>query len=114
MNKLPCEVVRDLLPSYVDGLTSETTNQLVNGHLEGCVPCRAALDAMRAPGTEPAEESEKEIDYLKKNRRSNRAVVLWSIVGVLLAVLAVGLLRLFVIGEPLSADAVAVMELEVS
>ena len=114
MDKLPCEVVRDLLPSYVDGLTSGTTNRLVGGHLEGCAPCRAALEAMRAPGTEPAEKKEKEIDYLKKNRRHNRAVVLWSIGGVLLAVVMVGLLRLFEIGEPLSADAVAIMELEVN
>ena len=114
MDKLPCEVVRDLLPSYVDGLTSETTNQLVSEHLEGCAPCRAALDAMRAPGTEPAEEKEKEIDYLKKSRRHNRAVVLWSIAGAFLVVVMVGLLRLFEIGEPLSADAVAIMELEVN
>lgn len=114
MDKLPCEVVRDLLPSYVDGLTSETTNKLLGGHLEDCATCRAALDAMRAPGTEAAERSEKEIDYLKKNRRHNRAVVLWGLAGVLLIALAVGLLRLFEIGEPLSADAVAIMELEVN
>lgn len=115
MDKLPCEVVRDLLPSYVDGLTSEATKGLLDGHLEDCAPCRAALEAMRAPGTEPAEEAEeKEIDYLKKHRRHNRAVVLWGIAGALLAVVIVGLLRLFEIGEPLSADAVAIMELEVS
>ena len=116
MNELPCEVVRDLLPSYVDGLTSETTNGLLAEHLEGCEPCRAALDAMRAPGTEPepAEGNEKEIDYLKKHRRHNRAVVLWCLVGALLAAIAVGLLRLFVVGEPLSEGAAAIMELEVS
>ena len=114
MNELPCEVVRDLLPSYVDGLTSETTGQLVGGHLEDCAPCRAALEAMRAPGTEPAEEKEKEIDYLKKHLRHNRAVVLWIVAGAFLAVIMVGLLRLFEIGEPLSADAVAIMELEVN
>ena len=114
MDKLPCEVVRDLLPSYVDGLTSGTTSQLISGHLEDCAPCRAALEAMRAPEAEPAEEKEKEIDYLKKHRRHNRAVMLWSVAGVLLAVIMVGLLRLFEIGEPLSADAVAIMELEVN
>lgn len=114
MDKLPCEVVRDLLPSYVDGLTSETTNGMLDGHLEDCAPCRAALEAMRAPGTEPAEGTEKEIDYLKKHRRHNRTVALWCLAGVLLAAIVVGLLRLFMIGEPLSADAVAIMELEVS
>ena len=114
MDKLPCEVVRDLLPSYVDGLTSEMTSQLIDGHMEGCAPCRAALDAMRAPEAEPAEEKEKEIDYLKRNRRHNRAVVLWGLAGVLLAVAAMGLLRLFAIGEPLRGDAVAVMGLEMN
>ena len=114
MDKLPCEVVRDLLPSYVDGLTSGVTNQLIGGHLGNCASCRAALDAMRAPGTEAAERDEKEIDYLKKHRRHNRAVALWSIAGVLLAVVVVGLLRLFEIGAPQSADAVAILELEVN
>ena len=28
-NKLQCEIVQDLLPSYVDGLTSEVTNEAV-------------------------------------------------------------------------------------
>ncbi len=100
MNELPCEVVRDLLPSYVDGLTSETTNRLVDGHVEGCEGCRAALDAMRAPSAEPAEEGRpREIDYLRKNRRHNRAVVLWSLSGALLLAFAILAARLFVVGE---------------
>ena len=45
MQNLPCEVVRDLLPSYVDGLTSETTNGMLEAHLDSCPGCRAALSA---------------------------------------------------------------------
>ncbi len=102
MNDLPCEVVRDLLPSYVDGLTSEMTNRLVDAHVETCAPCRSVLDAMRAPEEKPGSAgSEKEIDYLKKNKRRNRAVVLWSLVGALTLALAVLLLRVFVVGEEL-------------
>ena len=52
MTNLPCEVVRDLLPSYVDGLTSETTGALVEAHVAGCGACRAALQAMRTPEAE--------------------------------------------------------------
>ena len=36
MNKIPCEVIRDLLPSYIDELTSEITNQVIREHLENC------------------------------------------------------------------------------
>lgn len=89
MNNLPCEVVRDLLPSYVDGLTSETTNKLVDGHIETCEPCRAALEAMRAPEETLSEGKTREIDYLKKNKKRNRAVVAWSIMGALLLAVAV-------------------------
>ena len=27
MSKIPCEIIRDLLPSYIDGLTSDVTNK---------------------------------------------------------------------------------------
>lgn len=105
MNELPCEVVRDLLPSYVDGLTSETTSRLVDEHVEGCAPCRAALRAMRAPEGKPSE-AVKEIDYLKKNRRHNRTVVLLSLAGALLLAFTVLFLHLFVIGEELHGSVV--------
>ena len=35
-NDLTCEVVQDLLPSYVDGLTSDVSNQAVEQHLKTC------------------------------------------------------------------------------
>ena len=108
MNDLPCEVVRDLLPSYVDGLTCEMTNRLVDAHMECCEPCRAALDAMRAPEAEPERESDggtKEIDYLKKNRRHNRKVLLGSLFGALALVILALFLSMCVVGEELSGQA---------
>ena len=38
--KLPHEVVHDLLPSYIDGLTHETTSRMIEDHLEHCDTCR--------------------------------------------------------------------------
>ena len=34
--KIPCDTVRDLLPSYIDKLTSETTNRLIEEHISDC------------------------------------------------------------------------------
>ena len=45
--KLPCEIVRDLLPSYVDGLTSPVTGESVQEHLDTCEPCRDCYDRGR-------------------------------------------------------------------
>ena len=35
-NDLSCEVVRDLLPSYIDGLTSPETSARIEAHLRDC------------------------------------------------------------------------------
>ena len=35
-NDLTCEGVQDLLPSYVDGLTSDVSNQAVEQHIVRC------------------------------------------------------------------------------
>lgn len=69
-NDLSCAVVRDLLPSYIDKLTSEETNEAVERHLEGCGDCRRVLAAMQGEGGPAAEggTEAKEIDYLKKVR----------------------------------------------
>ena len=36
----PCDVIRDLLPLYVDGALSDTSAALVREHLRECHPCR--------------------------------------------------------------------------
>ncbi|MBM6929629.1 zf-HC2 domain-containing protein [[Clostridium] spiroforme] len=42
-NKADCEVVEDLLPSYIDRLTHEKTTQLVQEHLENCISCQKSM-----------------------------------------------------------------------
>ena len=50
MSKLPCEVVKDLFPSYIDELTGEVTNNLIEEHTGECEECRRALESMRKKG----------------------------------------------------------------
>ena len=33
---LPCEILRDLLPSYIDNLSNEVTAEAVKVHLDHC------------------------------------------------------------------------------
>ena len=42
-----CNVVRDLLPLYVEELVSEETAQFVNAHLKDCPACQAALAELK-------------------------------------------------------------------
>ena len=40
---MKCEIIRDLLPSYVDGLTSEESNREITAHVAECAPCKEIL-----------------------------------------------------------------------
>ncbi len=44
--KINCEVIKDLLPSYIDGLTSPQSDTLIREHLKECPECREYLEEM--------------------------------------------------------------------
>ena len=41
-----CEIVKDLLPMYIDGLCSPTSNTLVEQHLSTCKQCKQIHEQM--------------------------------------------------------------------
>ena len=42
-----CDIIKDLLPLYCDGVCSEETSRAVEEHLTTCPACRTLLDEMR-------------------------------------------------------------------
>ena len=56
---LPCSVVRDLLPLYVDGAVSSETCEMVKAHLDGCTDCRTQLESLKKELDEPVKRSAK-------------------------------------------------------
>lgn len=116
-NKIPCETVRDLFPSYIDKLTSETTNQLIEEHIADCAACTGILASMRTPEAEPAETAVKEakdIDFLRKNRKRNLTILLGSLGGALALVIVILALKAFVIGEEANYSGMVASRVEVS
>ena len=109
-NDLTCEVVQDLLPSYVDGLTSDVSNQAVEQHMKTCESCRKLYSEMREPmngedvseindGQKADSKKSSEIDYLKKIRKKNRMRILAAVLIVVIAV-GVGLWsKVYVVGQ---------------
>ena len=79
---LSCDVVRDLLPLYIDHLTSEQTSAEVKAHLDCCEACRTQYRDMTGAEPQP-EEAQPEIDYLKKVNRSRRRIAVIAISAVL-------------------------------
>ena len=99
-DKLSCAIVRDLLPSYVEGLTEEKTNRAVAAHLAQCADCARRYQAMTAPGDGVHTEEAREVDYLKAVRRRNRNKVILAVAAVLLLVTLGLAAKLFLIGSP--------------
>ena len=78
MNKinLPCEIVQDLLPNYLDELTSNLSNQAIQEHICECESCRHILKNMQQPNPIIQEVPlNDQIDYLKKERRKRKWLV---------------------------------------
>lgn len=107
-NDLTCGVVRDLLPSYIEGLLGEDSREAVDRHLETCPACVAQKEAMAAmPGAEP-EETAKEVNYLKRVKKGTAKKIVLAVVCTALVLLGGLALKVFVIGTPLQAQSVAV------
>lgn len=46
---MDCNVVRDLIPLYIDGCCSEESAKIVQEHVASCDACRELLEEMRKP-----------------------------------------------------------------
>ena len=111
-NKLPCEIVQDLLPSYMDGLTSDVTNEAVKEHVESCKNCKGCMEAMKMSvefdeETEEKQEEKQEIEFLKTTQKRHRRIL--GISGVAVVIVLVCLLafiRVYMIGNELDPKAV--------
>ena len=108
--ELPCAIVEDLLPAYVEGLTSEETRAAVEAHLASCPACAAKRTAMGAEAEPEVEQTEtaREVDYLKTVRRRGRRRVMLAVLATLLVLTAGFAAKVFLIGSPLDPAGTAV------
>lgn len=87
-NRIPCEVVQDLLPLYVDGVTNEVTTDMVKEHIGECTECRNEHDILctKFPQEEVENKTTKtRFDTMMKVLKRKRVCV--SIVLVILTCL---------------------------
>lgn len=82
--KLPCELIRDLLPLYAEHLTSPETGQLIEEHLQSCPACRDELHSIRLPV--PVQADAQADAPLKQVHAALRKKQLLTILAAMLAV----------------------------
>lgn len=89
--KISCEIAQDLLPLYVDKLTSNESNILVNNHLKECEICNQIYNEMieeipivAHSEEEPSENTEKQLIKRIKNRKVisvSSLIIIFSVFG---------------------------------
>ena len=80
---IDCDVIRDLLPLYVDGAASADSCALVEEHLKSCEACRTECQALRETLVLPREDSAQPLKELRRTLR-RRTIVLCLVLPVIL------------------------------
>ena len=69
MSKKNCDMIRDLLPLYADGVCSEESRKYVNEHLASCPECTDMMQKMNQKVVVAAEKDISSIRKIKKRIR---------------------------------------------
>ncbi len=110
-----CDIVRDLMPGYIDGVISETGSSAVREHLEDCGECRRIFTEMKEDMAERSTPEERAaLDGFKKIRSRTRYLrAAAALGGLLLAALVIGVfLKVYVVGSLLEQGAVRITSAE--
>lgn len=81
--KRECEVVQDLLPSYIDKILHKESEKLIEDHIKQCEECSNILDNMQEKVEIKDIEQKRQIDYLKKIKRKGKIKIIFSILLVI-------------------------------
>ncbi len=96
--KTECSLVQDLLPNYLDGLTTGETNDFIQRHLDQCEDCYQLKRTMQRP-LDPDEQARADmLDLLRRSRiRRKRGIRL-------LLLLAAATIALLILPLPREID----------
>ena len=81
---MKCEIIRDLLPLYIDGLTSKESNQEIEKHLKNCEECQKYYQEMTGDIDNYSvitNEEIEDVNLIKKIKKKNRKKALGIFVG---------------------------------
>ncbi len=86
MIKNECEIVKDILPNYVENTLSSATNEFIETHIEKCKDCKKVLEELKKDDIiekkQDKNNEKHDINYLKKYNRKIK--LLTSIVYILI------------------------------
>ncbi len=86
--KWDCDIIGDLIPSYVDEVCSEKSRRAVEEHVNECAACKKLLEQQRLMDFSAEKLEERELNGLKKiHSRIKRQTMISCGLGILLLLL---------------------------
>lgn len=93
MKEINCDIIKDLLPNYIDKISSESSNKLIEEHLQKCKSCSIALSDMNKDiDSEIIFNQKEQIDFLKGYRKTK---IISIIKAILITIIVILVLFLF-------------------
>lgn len=100
MEKISCEIIKDLLPLYVDGVLNEKTVQAVRVHLETCDSCRNDYEIMKQefvfPSAPKIQQENKKVLKDLKHRLKNRKILTAVVAALVTATIIISACMIYV------------------
>lgn len=87
-----CYMIQDLLPNYIDKLTSEETNEYIEKHISNCKECRRMLNNMRTNNDDIEETIIEKIKYINFAKKYN---IKFNVLKFMLVIIATVFVILF-------------------
>lgn len=96
MNKISCEVIQDLIPLYIEKISSKESNRLVEEHMQECEECRQLRKEVQQALFISTDASEKagfrtekdEAEIFKQIMKKYRKMAMKKIKAAVIAVVA--------------------------
>jgi len=96
--KYDCEVIRDLLPLYKDGVSNKKSNEVIEEHLKECKACKEYYDVINKSEITlpeaPVIENPSIVDYGKRIKKKRKMVFI-TVVSII-AILLLGMISMAV------------------
>ncbi len=95
--KISCEIIKDLLPLYHDGVCSEDSKKAVEEHLLQCENCQAELSSMSTFVVPQKEQNIAEAHEIRQlSKRWKKGMVKSALKGVMFTILTIAAMLLFI------------------
>ncbi|MBE6639926.1 MAG: zf-HC2 domain-containing protein [Ruminococcaceae bacterium] len=87
MNKTSCNIIKDILPLYVDEVVSDETRNMVSEHIKQCEGCRRKYEEVKADISLPIENNTKPLKNFKSAWKRKKALIICSTIVATIAIM---------------------------